>query len=131
MRYTRWYPSLTQLPDGRMITLSGQIAPGNFANVPEIYNPVTSQLSTVPISTPQLHEGQYPQTAVLPNGKLLAISTEQGGLMTFDPATSAWTQLGTTQRPFGVWTSFAPGKFLITGGSATFNSYDPATRCRR
>jgi hypothetical protein len=126
MRYARWYPSLTQLPDGRMITLSGQIAPGNFANVPEIYNPVTSQLSTVPISTPQLHEGQYPQTAVLPNGKLLAISSEQGGLMTFDPATSAWTQLGTTQRPFGVWTSFAPGKFLITGGSATFNSYDPS-----
>ncbi len=125
MQYSRWYPSVTQLADGRMMTLSGQVTSGNFVDTPEMYNPVTNQVSTVPISTPQLREGQYPQTAMLPNGKLLVISTEQGGVMTFDPATRAWTQLGTTQVPFGVWTSFAPGKFLITGGGADFNSYQP------
>ena len=57
--------------------------------------------------------------------------------MTFDPATNAWTQVGTTQVPYGVWTSFAPGKFLITGGGADFNAYNPSnpgpsqTRSRR
>jgi hypothetical protein len=45
--------------------------------------------------------------------------------MTYDPATRAWTRLGTTQVPFGAWTSFAPGKFLVTGGSATLDSYNP------
>ena len=28
--------------------------------------------------------------------------------------------------PYGAWTSFAPGKFLITGGGATLDSYNPS-----
>ena len=126
MAYPRWYPSVTQLPDGRMITLSGQSSSGNWANTPEVYTPTTNTVSTLPITTPQLREGQYPQTAVLPSGKLLAISTEVGGVMTYDPSNGAWAQLGQTQVPYGVWTSFAPGKFLITGGGADFNAYNPS-----
>ena len=125
MQHARWYPSVTQLPDGRMLALSGMKTPYDFANVPEIFDPRTGQVATVPITTPQLHEEQYPQTAVLPDGKVLAISAEHGSVMTFDPATNAWSDLGTTQVPFGAWTSFAPGKFLVTGGSATLSSYDP------
>ena len=125
MPYARWYPSLTQMPDGRMLILSGMVSSYNFANTPEIYNPATGGSSTVAVSTPELHEEQYPQTAVLPNGKVLSISAEHGAVMTFDPATRAWTRLGTTQVPFGAWTSFAPGKFLVTGGSATLDSYFP------
>ena len=125
MQYARWYPSVTQLPDGRMVTFSGQITADVFADTPEVYNPVTGQSSTLPISTPQLREVQYPQTSVLPNGKVLVISAERGGVMTFDPATNAWAQLGTTQAPYGAWTSFAPGKYLITGGATTLNSYNP------
>lgn len=125
MQFPRWYPSVTQLPDGRMLTLSGMRTPYNFANTPEIYDPTTGQVTTVPISTPEMREEQYPQTAVLPNGKVLAISAEHGAVMSFDPRTNAWEDLGTTQVPFGAWTSFAPGKFLVTGGSATLNSYNP------
>ena len=123
MQVARWYPSVTQMPDNRMLTLSGQIVQGTFTNTPEIYSPATGTTSTVPISTTQLREIQYPQTAVLPSGKVLAISAEHGAIMTFDPATNAWTQIGTTQVPYGAWTSFAPGKFLITGGGNTFNDY--------
>lgn len=126
MQYARWYPSVTQLPDGRMLTLSGMRTPYNFANTPEVFDPATGQVSTVPISTPELHEEQYPQTAVLPNGKVLAISAEHGAVMTFDPRTNAWANLGTTQVPFGSWTSFAPGKFLVTGGAANLDAYDPS-----
>ena len=127
MQHARWYPSVTQLPDGRMLTLSGMRTPYNFVDTPEIFDPATGSMSTVPISTPELHEEQYPQTAVLPNGKVLAISAEHGSVMTFDPRTNAWANLGTTQVPFGAWTSFAPGKFLVTGGSATLDSYDPSS----
>ncbi len=126
MQYARWYPSVTQLPDGRMLTLSGMKTPYVFANTPEIFDPATNQVTTVPITTPEMHEEQYPQTAVLPNGEVLAISAEHGSVMTFDPATNEWANLGTTQVPFGAWTSFAPGKFLVTGGSATLDSYDPS-----
>lgn len=123
MQYPRWYPSVTQMPDNRMITFSGQSVQGTFVNTPEIFNTKTNTNSTVPISTPQLREIQYPQTSVLPNGKILAVSTEQGGIMTYDPGNNAWTNTGTTQVPYGVWTSFAPGKFLITGGGLTFTDY--------
>jgi hypothetical protein len=126
MQYARWYPSVTQLPDGRMLTLSGMKTPYVFANTPEIFNPATNQVTTVPITTPEMHEEQYPQTAVLPNGEVLAISAEHGSVMTLDPATNTWTDRGTTQVPFGAWTSYAPGKFLVTGGSATLDSYDPS-----
>jgi hypothetical protein len=125
MKFARWYPSVTELPDGRMLTISGMITPYNFANTPEVFNPATGTVSTVPVSTPEMHEEQYPQTNVLPSGKVLAISAEHGAVMTFDPATNAWSRLGTTQVPFGAWTSVAPGRFLITGGSATLDSYDP------
>ncbi len=123
MQIARWYPSVTQMPDNRMVTFSGQVVQGTFTNTPEIYNPATGLSSTVPISTTQLREIQYPQTAVLPSGKIVAISAEHGSIMTFDPANNAWTQIGTTQVPYGVWTSYAPGKFLITGGGNTFNDY--------
>lgn len=126
MQHARWYPSVTQLPDGRMLTLSGMKTPYDFANTPEVFDPATGRVSAVPISTPEMHEEQYPQTAVLPSGKVLAISAEHGAVMTFDPRTNAWDELGTTQVPFGAWTSFAPGKFLITGGAATLDAYDPS-----
>ncbi len=126
MQYARWYPSLTELPDGRMVTFSGQISPGTFADTPEIYNPATGLTTTLPFSTPQLREIQYPQTSVIPNGKVLTISAEQGSVNLYDPVASTWNTVGTTQVPYGVWTSFAPGKYLITGGGAAFNSYSPS-----
>lgn len=126
MQYARWYPSVTQLPDNRMLTFSGQITSGNFANTPEVFTPKTNTIASLPITTPELREVQYPQTSVLPNGKVLAISTEQGGVMLYDPSNAAWTQAGTTQVPYGVWTSFAPGKYLITGGGTDFSSYNPS-----
>ncbi|KQW52750.1 hypothetical protein ASC77_00025 [Nocardioides sp. Root1257] len=126
MTYSRWYPSLTQMPDGKMLILSGASnISTSWVNTPEVYNPATSTVGTLPISTPEMHEEQYPQTNVLPDGKILAISAEHGSVMTFDPATNAWTRLGTTQVPFGAWTSFAPGKYLVTGGAATLDSYNP------
>ncbi|PUA80216.1 hypothetical protein C7S10_13740 [Nocardioides currus] len=122
----RWYPSVTQMPDNRMLILSGASqVETTWVDTPEIYNPATSTLSSVPITTPQLREVQYPQTNVLPDGKVLAISAEHGAIMTFDPATNAWTRVGTTQVPYAAWTSFAPGKYLVTGGANALDSYNP------
>lgn len=123
MQYPRWYPSVTQMPDNRFLSFSGQSVQGTFVNTPEIFNTKTNTNSIVPISTPQLREIQYPQTSVLPNGKVLAISTERGGVMVYDPSNNGWVNTGTTQVPYGIWTSFAPGKYLITGGGLTFNDY--------
>ena len=125
MQYARWYPSVTQMPNNQMIAFSGQIVQGTFANTPEIYNPTTNISAALPFTTPQLQEIQYPQTTVLPSGKIMSISTEKGGVLVYNPATGSWTNTGTTPVPYGVWTSYAPGKYLITGGGSDFDSYDP------
>lgn len=125
MQYARWYPSVTQMPNNQMVAFSGQIVQGTFANTPEIYNPATNATTALPFTTPQLREIQYPQTSVLPSGKLVSISAEQGSIMLYNPATNGWTNTGTTQVPYGAWTSYAPGKYLITGGGSGFNSYNP------
>jgi len=44
--YARWYPTTMTLPDGRILTVSGQIVPGTTADIPEIYDPL-------PISGPR------------------------------------------------------------------------------
>lgn len=123
MNFARWYPSVTQMPDNRMITFSGHITYKNFANTPEIFNPATNLVTQLPFTTPELAEIQYPQTTVLPSGKIMSISAEHGGVMVYDPAAPSWTNVGTTPRPYGVWTSFAPGKYLITGGGLNFGDY--------
>jgi len=126
MNYSRWYPSVIQMPDNRFISFSGQTVQGSFANTPEIFDLNANTSTNVPISTPQLREIQYPQTSVLPSGKVLAISAEQGSVMTYDPSNNNWANLGTSQVPYGAWTSFAPGKYLITGGATSFNTYNPS-----
>lgn len=123
MGYARWYPSVTQMADNRMVTFSGQSVSGTWVNTPEVFNPTTNTVTQLPFTTPELAEVQYPQTSLLPNGKIMSISAEHGGVMLFDPSNNSWNRVGTTERPYGVWTSFAPGKYLITGGGLTFNDY--------
>lgn len=123
MSVARWYPSVTQMADNRMVTFSGQSVAGTWANTPEIFNPANNTVTQLPFTTPELAEVQYPQTTLLPNGKIMSISAEHGGVMIFDPAANTWQRVSTTQRPYGVWTSYAPGKYLITGGGLTFNDY--------
>lgn len=124
MGFARWYPSVTQMADNRMVTFSGQSVAGTWVNKPEIFNPTTNTITQLPFNTPELEEIQYPQTTLLPSGKIMSVSTENGGVMVYDPANSSWNRVGTTERPYGVWTSFTPGKYLITGGSNMFNIPD-------
>lgn len=123
MGFARWYPSVTQMADNRMVTFSGQSTAGNFVNTPEVFNPANNTITQLPFTTPELAEVQYPQTTLIPSGKIMSISAEHGGVMIYDPANSTWQRVGTTERPYGVWTSFAPGKYIITGGGLTFNDY--------
>ena len=40
MAYARWYPTVTSLPDGRILVMSGSINCKDCIAVPEVYNPV-------------------------------------------------------------------------------------------
>ena len=98
-------------------------------DTPELFDPKTNTIEALTnINTSQVDEVEYPQSTMLPGGKIMSISAEHGPIMILDPAAKTWTQVGTTQVPFGAWTSFAPGKYLITGGGVFIPR---ASRARR
>ncbi len=121
MQYARWYPSTTTLPDGRVLAISGQITAGVWADTPEIYNPATNSWSTLSsINTSDMHDGGYPLTWVLPNGKIFVMGAAPGVIRTLDVNAQTWTNSGNLQFTFGSAAMYRPGKFLYSGGGPTW-----------
>jgi hypothetical protein len=121
MHVARWYPALTKLSDGRVVIFSGQVQTDIYADVPEVYDPAAATVTLLSgISTPELHEEEYPANYHLPNGRLLAISPEHGGVQLFDVAAGAWTHLNTTPIRLGSTVQYRPGKVLMAGGGSAF-----------
>src|SRR5579862_8005019 len=87
MAHGRWYPTVTTLGDGRVMTFSGLNETGGTNNAVEFYT-VGTGWSTQYIAswTPPL----YPRLHVLPNGKVFYSGSGTSSAL-FDPATTSWT----------------------------------------
>jgi hypothetical protein len=116
MAHGRWYPTVTVLGDGRVMTFSGLDENGNTNSTVEIYtvgtgwSPVYSAGWTPPL---------YPRMHLLPNGKVFySGSTTQSQV--FDPGTHQWTNVATT-RYSGTRTYGTSVLLPLTPG----NNYDP------
>jgi PKD repeat protein len=116
MAYSRWYPTLTTLPDGRALVTSGDATTGTRIDVPEIYDPATDTW-TPKASRPQ---GLYPFMYVLPNGRVYEAGTGTA-TASFDPSGGGSWSPGPAAR-FGSsaysesGAMYAPGKILRAGG---------------
>ncbi len=117
MAHGRWYPTVMNLGDGRVMTFSGQNeVNAGTNNAVEIYT-IGSGWSTQYIAnwTPPL----YPRMHLLPNGKVF-VSGSSNTSMLFDPSAHTWTTMDTTiygsDRTYGT-------SVLLPLTPA--NSYDP------
>ncbi len=121
MNFPRWYPSATELGDGRIVAFSGNTTPGNWADTPEVYNPATNTWTTIPVSTADVHETEYPLSFLLPNGKMLIIAPQGGITRLLDPNASTYGSVGLGSNPMlnGSAAMYRPGKILYTGGGPT------------
>src|SRR5882724_585821 len=114
----RWYPTLTALPDGRMLVLSGESnCDGCDVTIPEIYNPTTNSwtaLSSAPWLFPY-----YPHAYVLPDGRVLVAGTSEAPIVSeiLDVTNKTWTSIGGSAVDGGSSVMYLPGKFLKTGTS--------------
>jgi len=123
MTFGRWYPTLTVLPDGRVLTLSGETTCKNcYATQPEVYDPVTntwSRLSLASLSLPY-----YPHAFVIPNGKVVVTGTAEKAVpaRVLDVGTQTWSTVDA--RLFDAYSSamYLPGKILKTGTSTDSES---------
>jgi Domain of unknown function (DUF1929)/IPT/TIG domain/Glyoxal oxidase N-terminus len=93
MAHGRWYPTVTNLGDGRLMTFSGQNETNAATNnAVEIYT-VGSGWSTQYIAswTPPL----YPRMHLLPNGKVFYSGSSPTSML-FDPSAHTWTTMDST-----------------------------------
>jgi Galactose oxidase-like, Early set domain/IPT/TIG domain/Glyoxal oxidase N-terminus len=125
MAHGRWYPTVTTLGDGRVMTFSGQDETSATNNAVEIYT-VGSGWSTQYIApfTPPL----YPRMHLLPNGKVFYSGSGTTSML-FDPVALSWTTMATTiysgTRTYGTSVllpltpanSYDPRVMIMGGGS--------------
>jgi len=73
MNYVRWYPTLTTLPDGRILSISGKDGNNDIVPIPEVYDPDTdtwTSLDGADIGNTPIDHDMYPQMFVAPDGRV-------------------------------------------------------------
>ena len=129
MHTPRWYPTLTELSDGRYVAISGNSTNATtWADTPEVYDPAANtwtQLSK--ISTSAVHEDEYPFSYLIPNGNVLNIGPSEDVTDELNVGSQTWTRVGGQSGVVnGSSVQYLPGKILYSGGAALINTATPA-----
>jgi hypothetical protein len=125
MRYGRWYPTATLLPEGRVLLFSGLDANGVTTPTMEIYTPGAGWSAPVGAGwTPPL----YPRMYVLPSGKLFYSGPTVISRL-LDPSTLTWSSVANTNYansrtygssvllPLTLANNYAPKVLTMGGGN--------------
>ena len=103
MSVGRWYPTVTQLPDGRVLTFAGDNIvndrPGqphafedaSVDSLPSVYNPKTNQWTD--LTGAKLTSPLYPYLFVLSDGRVFNAGPDTTTRI-LDPATWTWSTVG-------------------------------------
>jgi chitodextrinase len=118
MAVGRWYPTVTALPDGRMLVTAGEIDCGGcVATIPEVFDPhfaSWTQLTGASQSFPY-----YPHMFVLGDGRVLAAATTEAPIVSrvLDISTQTWSVVDPNAVDGGSSVMYAPGKIMKSGRS--------------
>ena len=119
MHLPRWYPDLTELPDGRYVAISGNSSSSNvWADTPEVYDPAANTWTPLSaINTSQVHEEEYPFSYLAPNGKIFTIGPSEDVSYWLDANAQTWNPVGPSGLRNGSSVMYRPGQILYSGGS--------------
>lgn len=94
MAHGRWYPTVTSLGDGRVMTFSGLLETGGTNTSVEFYTPGTGWSQEYPAGwTPPL----YPRMHLVPDGRVIYTGSGPGTRF-FNPTTRTWTGVVATTK---------------------------------
>ena len=123
MAFGRWYPTVTELTDGRMLTMAGRDSAGNVVTTPEIWE--NNQWVKLP-GAGSLEIPYYPRNFIDPKNGLVFMAGERIVTRWFDPDGSAaggrgrWitgpSHIWKFNRDYGTAAMYEPGKILVVGG---------------
>jgi Domain of unknown function (DUF1929)/Fibronectin type III domain len=129
MNKPRWYPSLTELADGRYVAISGNSTNATtWADTPEVYDPAKDTWTLLSgVSTPQVHEEEYPFSYLVPSGKVVTIGPSEDNSFLLDVANKTWTPVGGASGVVnGSSVMYRPGKILYSGGAPGIDTATPS-----
>jgi hypothetical protein len=124
MNAGRWYPTLTTLPNGDVLVVSGQIDTSIGVNpLPQVYQTATNTWRN--LTGAQLSQPLYPMMFLAPNGKVIDVGPTNTTRWLDTAGTGAWSFVATRKfgwRDYGSAAMYADGKILVVGGGS-----DPPT----
>jgi hypothetical protein len=119
----RWYPTVTTLPSGEVITLLGSIDMNFTPNeTPDLTTNGATGIGNLPnVSSANLFY-DYPRAFVAPNGKIFLAGMDQKSRYLSTAGRGKYTTVASSNfglRAYGTAVMYAVGKILIAGGATT------------
>jgi hypothetical protein len=119
MNAGRWYPTVTTLPNGDALVVSGDIDTTVGVNpLPQVYQTATNTWRD--LTGAQLVQPTYPMMFVAPNGKVIDVAPTMVTRYLDTSGTGTWTTVANHQffnwRHYGSAVMYAQGKILVVGG---------------
>lgn len=120
MNTGRWYPTVTTLPNGDVLVVSGDINSNtNVDPLPQVFQFATKTWRN--LTTAQLSLPLYPNMLVAPNGKVFNAAPNRQTRYLDTTGTGAWTNVAvlnfTGFRDYGPAVMYDVGKVLDVGGA--------------
>ncbi len=127
MSVARWYPTATQLADGRVfvfagdtINASGPAVPHAFKSssinsLPEVYNPTTNSWQA--LTNARLTSPLYPALFTLTDGRIVNVGPDTV-TRTITPGTWTWNTVATSSFDGGSAVMYRPDKIMKSGSYA-------------
>jgi hypothetical protein len=117
MAQGRYYPTITALPNGEALAVSGQDTTLSVVTIPEIWDGSGwRRLTSAPLSIPNPF---YPAMFVAPNGKVFLAGFPHTSQYLDVTGSGQWTAVAernVADRTMGSAVMYAPGKILYAGG---------------
>ncbi|SDI95241.1 Glyoxal oxidase N-terminus [Frankineae bacterium MT45] len=129
MHYPRWYPTVTELSDGRYLAVSGNSTNAStWADTPEVYDPSTNTWTLLSgINTSSVHEVEYPFSYEVPSGDVFVMGPEEDNSHLLNVNNQTWTNVGSTGLFNGSSVMYRPGKILYSGGAPQIDAQVAST----
>ena len=118
MNAGRWYPTVTALPNGDVLVVSGDVDTTIGVNtLPQVFQASTGTWRD--LTSAQLGMDLYPQMLLAPNGQVFNAGPSTVTRYLDTSGTGAWTVVANrpgSDRTYGSAVMYEPGKVLVMGG---------------
>ncbi|KQT14187.1 hypothetical protein ASG30_00960 [Ramlibacter sp. Leaf400] len=118
MNAGRWYPTVTTLPNGDALVVSGSMDTSMSMNtLPQVYQPATNSWRN--LTSAQLSQPMYPMMFVAPDGRVVDVGPSTTTRTLDTRGTGSWSFVANRNhgfRDYGTAAMYAPGKILLVGG---------------